>query len=85
MATPEQRILAGRIGGLSLHAQVDSRVHTEPARRAFLSRFDREVDPDGTLPPAERARRAELARRAYFTRLALESSKARGARKRVRK
>jgi len=85
MATPEQRTLAGRIGGFSLHAQVDSREHTKPGRAAFLSRFDREVDPDGTLPPTERARRAGLARRAYFTRLALQSSKARGARKRVRK
>jgi hypothetical protein len=26
---------------------------TRPAREAFLSRFEKEVDPDSTLPPAE--------------------------------
>jgi hypothetical protein len=47
------------------------------ARKAFLDRFEREVDPDGTLPPAERARRVESARKAYFARLALRSAQAR--------
>ena len=42
-----------------------------------LSRFEREVDPDGVLTAGERARRAEAARRAYFTRLAFQSSRAR--------
>jgi len=42
-----------------------------------LDRFEREVDPDGVLPPEERRRRAEHARKAYFLRLALASSKAR--------
>jgi hypothetical protein len=79
--SPEQRTLRARIGGLSLHAQVDSREHLAPARAAFMARFDREVDPDGVLPAAERARRAELARKVYFTRLALKSSRARSKRK----
>jgi hypothetical protein len=34
---------------------------TEPARRALKSKFEREVDPEGVLPPAERHRRAEAA------------------------
>jgi len=34
------------------------------APAAFAARFDRQVDPDGLLPPAERARRADAARRA---------------------
>jgi hypothetical protein len=51
------------------------------ARQAFLDRFEREVDPDGTLPPAERARRAEHARKAYFAKLALKSAQARRRRK----
>ncbi|MGY1695450.1 transposase [Geodermatophilus sp. SYSU D00814] len=38
---------------------------------------EREVDPDGVLSPAERARRAGHARTAYFTRLALRSAQAR--------
>jgi hypothetical protein len=42
-----------------------------------MDRFDRQVDPDGTLPPEERARRAAHARRAYFQGLALKSARAR--------
>jgi len=76
-ATPEQRRLIGRIGAYSLHARYDPRQTTAPARRAFMARFEREVDPDGVLEDAERRRRAESARKAYFTRLALASSKAR--------
>jgi hypothetical protein len=45
-----------------------------------MAKFEREVDPDGVLPPDERARRAEHKRRAYFQRLALKSAKARRAR-----
>lgn len=67
----------------SLHAKRDPKVTTEAARRAFLDRFDHEVDPDGSLPADERARRAEAARRAYFTRLALRSSQARRRRSAV--
>ncbi|MPZ69723.1 MAG: hypothetical protein GEU71_09355 [Actinobacteria bacterium] len=61
----------------SLHAQRDSREVTAPARAKFLERFEREVDPNGVLSETERARRAECARSAYFTRLALLSSTAR--------
>jgi hypothetical protein len=76
--TPEQRALAARIAAHSLHSKVvDPTAHTAPARKAFLDRFEREVDPDGILPPAERARRAEHARKAYFSRLALKSAQAR--------
>jgi len=62
----------------ALHARVtDPAAHAAPARKVFLSRFEREVDPKGVLEPQERARRAEHAKKAYFTRLALASSKAR--------
>ncbi len=43
----------------------------------MLDRFEREVDPDGELTPAERTTRAEHARKAYFTRLSLKSAQAR--------
>lgn len=59
----------------------DPSARTEPARRAFLERFEREVDPDGVLPPAERARRAAHARAAYYARLAAKSAAARATRK----
>jgi hypothetical protein len=50
---------------------------TLPARMAMQAKFEREVDPDGTLPPAERAKRAGNARKAYYKRLALKSAQAR--------
>jgi len=73
--TPEQRSLRARLGALTAHA--NGSTNTAPARAAFLGRFEREVDPDGTLDPAERARRAAYARRAHFTRMALKSAIAR--------
>lgn len=75
--TPERRSLRAQIAAHTLHSKVDSTEHTAPARKAFLERFEREVDPDGNLPPAERRRRAEHARKAYFKRLAFKSAKAR--------
>ena len=53
---------------------------TAPARRAFLGKFEREADPNGTLPPEERARRADHLRRAHMQRLALRAVQARRAR-----
>lgn len=75
--SPSERTLRARLAAHTLHSRVDSSAHTEPGRKAFLARFEREVDPEGKLPEAERARRAEQARRAYFTRLALKSAQAR--------
>lgn len=55
----------------------DRTAATKAARQAFADRFDREVDPDGLLPYAERRKRADAARKAYFHRLALKSAQAR--------
>jgi len=55
----------------------DRSAATAPARRAFDERFERQVDPDGVLDPAEQARRAEHARKAHFLRLSLRSAVAR--------
>lgn len=80
----EDRVLRARIAAHVLHAQIsDEAAHTAPARAAFLSRFEREVDPDGVLDPQERARRAEHAKKAYFLKLALASRKARAAKRRT--
>ena len=77
-----ERILQARIAAHALHAKVaDEAAHTAPARTAFLSRFEREVDPDGVLEPEERSRRAEHAKKAYFLRLALASREARKKKK----
>lgn len=76
--TAQQRILRSRIGAHTSWANTtDPAARTAPARAASAARFEREVDPDGILPPAERARRAESARKAYFTALAFKSAKAR--------
>ena len=73
------RSTLGRLGALSQHARHDARVTTAAARRAFLERFEREVDPEGELPEAERKRRAEYAKRAYFTKLSAKANAARRA------
>lgn len=79
--TPEQRVLRAQIAAHTQWAkEADPTARTENARKAFLERFEREVDPDGTLRPEERARRAEHARKAYFKKLALKSATARARR-----
>lgn len=76
--TPQQRTIRAQIAAHTLWAHTDDRAaHTAPARQAFLDRFELEVDPDGTLDPAERARRAENARKAHYKRMALASARAR--------
>lgn len=79
--TPTERTLRARLGAYALHAQRDPRETTRNARVKFLERFERQVDPDGELPAAERARRAEAARRAHFSRMALRSAVVRGNRR----
>lgn len=74
--TPAQRTLRARLAAYSLHAQRDARETTANARASFMARFDREVDPDGVLPEAERTRRADAAKKAYFARLALRRLRA---------
>jgi hypothetical protein len=59
----------------------DRAARTAPARRAALQRFERQVDPDGTLNPAERRRRAEQAVRAHMAGLALRSAQVRRRKK----
>jgi len=67
------------MGGYAVAAKYDTRKTTQPARDAFMARFEREVDPEGVLPEAERQRRARAAKRLYFQRLAWRSAKARRA------
>lgn len=75
--TPAERSLRARLAAHSLHAQRDARETTSAARATFLARFERQVDPDGLLPPEERARRAESAKRAHFTKMAMASARSR--------
>lgn len=75
--TPAERTMRARIAAYTLHSRRDARETTAAARTAFLDRFERQVDPEGTLPEAERRRRAGAAKKAYFTKLALRSAQAR--------
>ena len=64
-----QRVRLGRLGALSVHAR--GRTNTGPARAAWEAKMAAEVDPEGTLPPDELARRIEYAMRVRMTRLAM--------------
>jgi hypothetical protein len=76
--TPTERSLRSQIAAHESWAHTDDRpARTANARRAMLDKFERQVDPDGALAPAERAKRAEHARKAHFKRLALKSAQAR--------
>jgi hypothetical protein len=83
--TPTERILRARVAAYTLHSRVDSREHTVPARTAAWERFEKQVDPEGKLSPAERARRADAARSAYFSQLAAKSVEARRIKARERR
>lgn len=76
-----QRVLWGRIGGLTLRARHDPQAYTARARETFLASFERQVDPDRTLPQAEREARALALRKAHFARLASRSAEVRRRRK----
>jgi hypothetical protein len=78
--TPEERTLRGRLAAHAAHAKHGGTNMTEAARKAGPGNveyyFD-DVDPDRQLPDAERNRRAEQAKKSYFTRLSFLSAKAR--------
>ena len=71
--------MRGRIGAYVAHSRHSGQEMTAAGRRAFLASFERQVDPDGTLDPRERARRAEAALRAHMLRLSAKSVEARRA------
>lgn len=78
---PAARTLRARIGAFALHAKHPIEATTRAGLDAANARFEREVDPDGTLPQAERIRRVAAARRAHMAKLAFRSRQAREAAK----
>lgn len=80
--TPVERSLRARVAVHTSWAQTTDRAaRTAPARRTALQRFERQVDPDGTLKPVERRRRADQAMRAHMAGLALRSAQVRRRKK----
>lgn len=76
--TPAERTMRARLGAHAQWARTEDRTaRTAAARSGFYKRFENEVDPDGVLSPAERAQRAENARKAHMLKLSMASAKAR--------
>jgi hypothetical protein len=83
--TPAELSLRGKIAVETSWSRTDNRpARTAAARKAFNDQFEKQVDPEGTLPPTERAKRAEHARKAFYLRLAFKSAQARRRRAEVR-
>lgn len=79
--TPEQRSQRARIAAFTRWSKEDPVAAAARGQAGLLRKFESQVDPDRTLPEAERLRRAECARRAHMQRLAYRSAKARTPRK----
>jgi hypothetical protein len=76
--TPQQRKRRARIAAhASWAATPDRAARTAHGTQAFLRRFERQVDPDGTLPEDVRTAMALHARTAYMLQLAEKSAAAR--------
>lgn len=79
--TPAQRKLRAQIAANTRWSREDPAPAAARGQAGLQARFEREVDPDQTLAPEERARRASAACKAHFQRLALRSARVRGSRK----
>ena len=79
MTAEQRRLRAQMAAHVSWAATPDRAARTAAARAAAMGRFEREVDPEGLLAPAERAARADSARKAHYTKMAYRSVRARAA------
>jgi hypothetical protein len=76
--TPQQRRRRARIAAHASWARTPDRtLRTTPGTDAFLERFARQVDSDGSLPAEVRDVMARHARTAYMLQLAEKSAAAR--------
>jgi hypothetical protein len=74
---PKTKSLPQQIAANIRWSKEDPTRQGEILRAGLERRFIDEVDPTRELPEAERIRRAESARKAFYQRLALASAKAR--------
>lgn len=65
----------------SRESGVDGTARARAQGPGVLSYWERQVDPNATLPLGERQRRAECAQRAYYQRLGKQSGKKRRAKR----
>jgi hypothetical protein len=76
--TPERRRRRARIAAHASWANTaDRAARTAAGTKAFLDRFERQVDPEGVLPEEVRTAMAAHARKAYMLQLAERSAAAR--------
>ena len=76
--TAAERTLRARLAAHTSWANTaDPSARARKGAAGLLAKFELEADPDGTLDPIDRRRRAEQLRKAHMARLALKSSKAR--------
>lgn len=87
MSSSPKRTLAARVAANTRWAyEPDRKAATAPARQGLMAKFAAEVDPDGTLDPAERDRRARSLMTAHCLRCSAASARSRRlARNRERK
>lgn len=78
---PEDRVLLARVAANERWGRTaDRTAATAPARRGLRARFEREIDPDGTLAatqPAEVERRVDQLQKAHMLRMSLAAKNAR--------
>jgi hypothetical protein len=75
--SPAERTLRARKAAHARWSKHSSDEHAKKMRAGLEQKFLDEVDPDRTLPEDERYRRAEHARKAFYTDLAYRSARAR--------
>lgn len=74
------RHISARLAANARWAKEDTVEGTKPARRGFLAKLAREIDPDGVMPEAELAKRVERKRLEHMQRMTLASAAARARR-----
>lgn len=80
MSTPADRTLAARAAAATRWGMCEDRTAaTAPARRGLRAKFANQVDPNGTLDPANLEYRVDQLVRAHMLRMALASKRARAA------
>jgi len=75
--SPTERRLHAQAAALTGWAmERNPTARTQAWRDGFLAKLERQVDPDGVLPPQERAERAERLRLAHLARASAAASAA---------
>lgn len=79
---PDDRVTVARIAAAERWGRTSDRTAaTAPARAGLRAKFAREVDPNGTLSPAELEQRVDSLVRAHMLRMSLAAKRARAARR----